>query len=151
MVKMGYLKKLKTTCIKNFSFNPRERLVVITLLVASAVGAFLNYYPHSKSSNQPANLFDYTKSDREFKSYSSTLPEKDHDGISGIRTLNSLTEEELIALPTIGTVIARRIIDFLSRNGPLQNVEALLSVPWIGPRRLEIIKQYLHHNGDVKK
>jgi DNA uptake protein ComE-like DNA-binding protein len=126
-------------------------MVVITLLAGSAVGAYLHYYPQSKSSNQTTNLFDYTDSDRKFKSYSATPPEKVQDDISGIRAINSLTEEELIALPTIGTVIARRIIDFLYRNGPLKSVEALLSVPGIGPRRLEIIKQYLHDSSGVKK
>ena len=108
-------------------------MVIYTLVAASIVGSFLNYYPQSKSSNQTTNLFDYTEPDRRFKTYRSTPPGKAQDDISGIRTLNSLTEEELIGLPTIGAVLSRRIIDFLYRNESLQSVEALLSVPGIGP------------------
>ena len=47
--------------------------------------------------------------------------------------LNSATAAELDALPGIGPVLAQRIVDHRTRNGPFRSVDQLDDVPGIGP------------------
>jgi competence protein ComEA len=53
---------------------------------------------------------------------------------SGSRVdLNAATVGELDALPGIGPVLAQRIVDHRTRNGPFRSVDQLDDVPGIGP------------------
>ena len=54
-------------------------------------------------------------------------------GDGGRVDLNTATAGELDALPGIGPVLAQRIVDHRSRNGPFRTVEELDDVPGIGP------------------
>ena len=49
----------------------------------------------------------------------------------------------LEALPGIGKVLAQRIVDYRSQNGPFRRVEDLLKVKDIGPATFERIKDYI--------
>ena len=49
----------------------------------------------------------------------------------------------LEALPGIGEVLAQRIVDYRSENGPFRRIEDLLQVEGIGPATLEKIKDYI--------
>jgi competence ComEA-like helix-hairpin-helix protein len=48
--------------------------------------------------------------------------------------LNRATAPELDALPGIGPVLARRIVEHRERFGPYRRVQDLLDVPGIGPK-----------------
>ena len=54
-------------------------------------------------------------------------------GTGGSVDLNSATAAELDALPGIGPVLAQRIVDHRTRNGPFRTVDELDDVPGIGP------------------
>jgi len=49
----------------------------------------------------------------------------------------------LEALPGIGEVLAQRIVDYRSENGPFRRIEDLLKVSGIGPATLEKIKDFI--------
>ena len=49
----------------------------------------------------------------------------------------------LEALPGIGEVLAQRIVDYRSENGPFRRIEDLLKVSGIGPATFEKIKDYI--------
>jgi competence ComEA-like helix-hairpin-helix protein len=57
--------------------------------------------------------------------------------------LNRATPAELDALPGIGPVLARRIVDRRERAGRFHDVDELLAVPGIGPRLLERLRPLL--------
>jgi competence protein ComEA len=49
----------------------------------------------------------------------------------------------LEALPGIGEVLAQRIVDYRSENGPFRRIEDLLKVSGIGTAKFEQIKDYI--------
>lgn len=57
--------------------------------------------------------------------------------------INTATVEELASLPGVGPVLARRIVEYRSRYGPLRRPEDLLKIKGIGPARLARLKPYL--------
>lgn len=61
--------------------------------------------------------------------------------VSAPLDLNSATLEELIGLPGIGPVLARRILEYREAHGGFQSVEELLEVRGIGPKRLAQIRE----------
>jgi competence protein ComEA len=54
-------------------------------------------------------------------------------GSGGRVNLNTATATELDALPGVGPVLARRIVDHRSAHGPFRSVDELDDVPGIGP------------------
>ncbi|MDH3684443.1 MAG: helix-hairpin-helix domain-containing protein [Acidimicrobiia bacterium] len=59
------------------------------------------------------------------------------DGPVPLIDLNVATAAELEALPGIGPSLASAIIEWRASNGPFASVDDLLSVPGIGPAKLE--------------
>ena len=57
--------------------------------------------------------------------------------------LNRATARELVQLPGVGEVIAKRIVDFREEHGPFKRVEDLMKIKGIGEKSLERIRPYI--------
>lgn len=57
--------------------------------------------------------------------------------------INSATAEELEALPSVGETIARRIVEFRTKNGSFRRPEHLLLVPGISEKRFRQIRPFI--------
>ena len=62
---------------------------------------------------------------------------------NGSIDLNRATARELIQLPGVGEVIAKRIVDFREEHGPFKRVEDLMKIKGIGEKSLEKIRPYI--------
>jgi competence protein ComEA len=57
--------------------------------------------------------------------------------------INSATLEELDELPDIGPVIAQRVVDYRTTNGPFVTIEEIMKVPGIGQVMFDKIKDLI--------
>ncbi|HOQ75083.1 MAG TPA: helix-hairpin-helix domain-containing protein [Thermoclostridium sp.] len=57
--------------------------------------------------------------------------------------INKAGMDELVALPYIGEVKARAVIEYREEHGPFNSIEDLLNVKGIGPKTLERIRDYI--------
>lgn len=57
--------------------------------------------------------------------------------------LNTATPKQLEALPGVGPVLAKRIVDFREKKGGYKRIEELLAVPGISERKFKVLREYL--------
>ena len=57
--------------------------------------------------------------------------------------INTADYAELLRLPGIGPVLASRIIDYRDRHGPFRAVDSLITVPGIGPKKLDALRPHI--------
>lgn len=60
--------------------------------------------------------------------------------VMGKINVNSATAEQLAALPGVGEVTAKAIVDYRQMNGPFKTVDDLMEVKGIGEKKLEAIR-----------
>lgn len=75
----------------------------------------------------------------EGKQNTETVLEKE----SGKLNVNTASESDLIALPGIGDVLARRIVEYREENGVFPSVDDLLCIEGIGEKKLDGIRDYV--------
>lgn len=61
--------------------------------------------------------------------------------------LNTADYADLLRLPGIGPVLARRIIDYRDRHGPFAAIDSLVQVSGIGAVKLEKLRPHVHIPG----
>ena len=58
-----------------------------------------------------------------------------------ILNLNTATVKDLEALPGVGPVLAKRIVEFRLKKGGYKRVEELLAIPGISERKWKAIRE----------
>ncbi len=61
--------------------------------------------------------------------------------------INTVNEDELKTIPGIGNVRARAIIEYRNNEKPIA-VEDLVSIKGIGPKTVDIMKEYFYADND---
>jgi competence protein ComEA len=57
--------------------------------------------------------------------------------------LNTATLAQLDALPGVGPVLAQRILDYRTQNGPFTTIDQLQEVPGVGPKKFDSLKPHV--------
>jgi competence protein ComEA len=60
-----------------------------------------------------------------------------------ILNLNTATPKQLEALPGVGPVLAKRIVDFREKKGGFKRIEELLAIPGISEKKWKTLSAYL--------
>ncbi|HEX9974452.1 MAG TPA: helix-hairpin-helix domain-containing protein [bacterium] len=142
-------------------FTKQEKLSIVLILFGVIIGAGIELY---KSQRKPiANETDIKRLDEietQFRQQAAAIDSfvaqeqslmllhsvnqrSTQDSSLPIVDINSATVDELIKLPKIGPVIAERIVAYREHHGPFQNIEELIRVRGIGPKKLSALKPYI--------
>ncbi|GAA3131256.1 hypothetical protein GCM10010530_60110 [Kribbella aluminosa] len=57
--------------------------------------------------------------------------------------LNTATIDQLDTLPGVGPVLAQRILDYRTQNGPFTTIDQLQEVPGVGPKKYDSLKSHV--------
>ncbi|HEX4562413.1 MAG TPA: helix-hairpin-helix domain-containing protein [Gemmatimonadales bacterium] len=63
--------------------------------------------------------------------------------------LNQATALELTRLPRVGPALAQRLVQWRTAHGPFHSLAALDSVPGVGPKLLEGLRNAITFSGEV--
>lgn len=117
-----------------------EKRVILFLVCTLLVGAGIRLYQHTFP---PASRFDYRATDSTFSSLSAGTVEDSSwssNELSGVLNINTATKQELMDLPGIGEVIAKRIIQYRRDVGAFTSVDDLRAIKGMSKKRLERLK-----------
>ncbi len=64
-------------------------------------------------------------------------------GNSNLININSATQLELEAIPSVGASTAQKIIDYRNKNGKFKKLEDIMNVSGIGEAKFNNIKNYI--------
>ena len=116
-----------------FSFNRKERFVLLGLAAALLIGGAVNLIERYGGRDLP-----------DFHVQKGAVPVPDSPGKTeiveqhtGPIDLNRASAVQLTRLPGIGPKIARRIVDDRNSRGPFKSVEDLTRIKGIGKKTLE--------------
>jgi competence ComEA-like helix-hairpin-helix protein len=121
-----------------------ERKVILFLSVTLLAGAGIRLYQETFPS---APQFDYRASDSTFAALNAAPEDStggpSNEGIdstSGRLNINTATKQQLLDLPGVGEVTARRILAYRAETGRFSSVEELRAVKGMSKKKLETLK-----------
>ena len=115
----------------------QEKYVAVFLLFGAVCGLSYSYYKkfHPPIDIQFRRLPD--KEDVSLEELDRILKEEKTVDI------NHASASELTKLNGIGPVLANRIIEYRTANGPFRKKSELNNIPGIGPKKFDAIKDYI--------
>ncbi|EQB62858.1 MAG: hypothetical protein RBG1_1C00001G0437 [candidate division Zixibacteria bacterium RBG-1] len=143
------------------NFTPQERKALIFLTVVLLLGSGITLYKKYHSDFAPelllkpkAKVVESNLSQQDLNSVADTStvipketspPQLSEEKIRQVN-LNSATQEELENLPSIGPVLAKRIIEYRNQKGGFKTIEEVKQVHGIGNKIFGKIKNYISVN-----
>lgn len=118
-----------------FNLTRSERLVIVFLSLSALLGVGISYYKKI-----------HYRVDLKVEPFQITKSEADIDRLIikvKLVDINKATLKELMRLPGIGKVTAKRIINYRNTNGPFERIENITQVSGIGPHKFNNIKEFL--------
>ena len=143
------------------SFTPQERKDIIFLIIILILGSGITLYKKYHSDFAPelilkpkAKVVESNVSQPNLNLVTDTstaLPKETSPTVISeekVRqvNLNLATPDELESLPSIGPVLAKRIVDYRQQNGGFKTIEDIKKVQGIGNKIFGSIKNYITVN-----
>ena len=143
------------------SFTPQERKAIIFLIIILILGSGITLYKKYHSDFAPelilkpkAKVVESNVSQPNLNLVTDTstaLPKETSPTVISeekVRqvNLNLATPDELESLPSIGPVLAKRIVDYRQQNGGFKTIEDIKKVQGIGNKIFGSIKNYITVN-----
>jgi len=140
------------------NFTPQERKALLFLVTVLLLGSGITLYKKYHSDFAPElllkpkqNVVESNLSQTNLNVVADTstaLPKETTPKIISeekVRqvNLNSATQEELESLPSIGPVLAKRIIEYRNQKGRFETIEEVKQVHGIGNKIFEKIRNYI--------
>lgn len=113
----------------------KQAIWILLSVEVFALALLLGFFLGRNSADSPVQI---SKLPDATSASSETEPEETIGKIN----INTADLEELQKLPSIGPVLAQRIIDYRNEHGPFTSVSELTSVSGIGLDRLDKIMDY---------
>ena len=140
----------------NFTSQERKALIFLTiiLIIGSGITLYKKYHsdfapellfkPKANYSEVNLNVSNVTLPvDTATKTENKVNPSKYSQKIIFPINLNTATQYELERLPSIGPVLAKRIIEYRNQKGVFKTIEEIKKVHGIGNKIFEKIKNYI--------
>jgi competence ComEA-like helix-hairpin-helix protein len=121
-----------------------ERKVVLFLVVTLLAGAGIRLYQATFPS---APQFDYRASDSTFAALNAAPEDSSYGAInegidtaSGKLNINTATKQQLLDLPGVGEVTAKRILTYRAEIGKFSTVDELRAIKGMSKKKIENLK-----------
>ncbi len=130
-------------------FTPQERrvlgLIVVTVIIGGITGLIRRQWDHFGASSHPIDRLQPVVQDSQSAgeiTANDTL-EKTTKAHEEFININIANRKELESLPTIGPVMAKRIIEYRELHGPFKSTDELKMVKGIGQKTLDRIRPFI--------